>query len=271
MKFTKMQACGNDYIFVDYHEVKKYNLPELAVKISNRRFGVGSDGLITVEKLSDGEISMRIFNSDGSEGEMCGNGVRCSAIFARNKMGVLQDLITVKTKSRLTEVNLSNLKEPIAQMGLVSLIFQGEFLAERFKKVGLYIDYHDIFCVNVGNPHIVFFSSNPLSLLVEKTYKCGLFQDGINVEKVSACSLSSPKEPILSTEIYERGSGKTLSCGSGSVAVAYSYLMKKYGEISKTPTVTVRTEGGDLKVSFKDNTAFLQGEAKTVFEGEYEI
>lgn len=270
MKFTKMQACGNDYIFVDYSEVKKLNLSDLAVKTSNRKFGIGSDGLIAVDKLSNSEISMRIFNSDGSEGEICGNGIRCSAIFARNKMGVSQNLITVKTKSRLTEVDLSNLSLPIVKMGSVSLIFQGEFLAERFKKVGLYIDYCDVFCVNVGNPHIVFFSSSPLSLLVEKTSKCGLFQGGINVEKVTANKLSQPNHLLLS-EVFERGSGKTLSCGSGAVAVAYSYLIRKYGEIKEYAPVTVRTEGGDLTVDFRDNNAFLQGEAHTVFEGEYEI
>lgn len=266
MEFIKMQACGNDYIYLDGVKFSDAELSKLSVKLSRRRFSVGADGIIAVYNR-DGKISMKTFNSDGSEGAICGNGVRCSAVFAKRHLGALGSKITVKTKSRDVLVDLEKIDFPVAEIGEVNQLFTSIFLSDKLQKVGLYVDNRDIYSVNVGNLHLVVYTKNDLLALSEKVNKTNLFSDGVNIEKVYKIDESDVNNPKLSIEVFERGSGKTLSCGSGAVSVAYSYFLKKYGEVKEGIKVTVQTDGGSLFVQFKDGKAYLSGEIKQIYRG----
>ncbi|MBE5742350.1 MAG: diaminopimelate epimerase [Clostridiales bacterium] len=267
MEFVKMQSAGNDYIYIDGSKIEKLDLPSLAINLSKRRFSVGADGIISVSKISNGAVIMKMFNADGTEGAMCGNGVRCSAVFAKKFLGVTAEQITVKTSSKEVVVDIKNLSYPTALLGVVNEVFTSRFLADKFVKSGLYVDYHDIFSFNVGNLHLVLFTEKPLNEINETAMKSRLFEDGVNVERVYKIDESNLSLPILYTEVFERGSGKTLSCGSGAVAVSKAYLMKKYGALKSGITVTVLTEGGELKVFFKGENAYLSGEVKQIYRG----
>ncbi len=272
MKFVKMQANGNDYVYVEKSQIKTDDLSSLAKTVSNRRFGIGSDGLIVVEKINSESVSMQMFNSDGSEGKTCGNGVRCSAFFAQKYLDVSQSEITVLTKSNPAKVKIlssDNFSATAnANIGVPKRKF-APFLTQSLQKVGLYVDYQDVFEVDVGNPHLVFFTDKydlpTLSLGVEKS---NLYKDGINVERVYKVETLSPKGYLLFSEVYERGSGKTLSCGSGAVAVAYSFAQKT--RLSPSGIIfTVSMDGGDAQITFENDCAFLQSEVRIVFEGDW--
>ena len=271
MKFVKMQANGNDYVYVAKSQITTNDLSSLAKKVSNRRFGVGSDGLIVIDKIDSKTISMQMFNSDGSEGKTCGNGVRCSAFFAQKYLGVTQSEITVLTKSNPSKVQIlsrdSFSATVKANMGVPKRKFT-PFLVQSLQKVGLYVDYQDIFEVDVGNPHLVFFTDKyDLFSLSNGARKSNFYKDGINVERVYEIENLSPKHYRILCEVYERGSGKTLSCGSGGVAVAYSFAQKHSLDVDGV-TFTVSMDGGDAQISFENDCAFLQSEVKIVFEGE---
>ena len=269
MQFVKMHSQGNDYIYLDYNAVKNYDLSTLAKKLSRRRFSIGSDGLIAVEKINGKTIKMYMYNADGSLGLTCGNGVRCSALFAKNYLGVNSDDITVITKSNVAFVKLfysrgrvfaqSNMGKPIEE--------KIDNFNESLKKVGLYSDNQRIFPVNVGNRHLVCFTPEiNLDSIVTKIHSTDLYPDGVNVERVYSFEKLSQTEYILKAEIFERGSGKTLSCGSGTVAIAYAFL-----KMQRLPfddiTINVVTEGGILQAFFDGGNCFLSGEITEVYCG----
>ena len=279
MKFVKMQAVGNDYIYISHDQVIGQDIPGLARNLSRRRFSVGSDGIIVVEKIDGKKIKMRIFNADGSEGATRGNGVRCSAVFARKFLGVAENEITVLTKSRETKVTVLNSLPSFfgsqtkdvayakADMGSVFIGENGCNLCENLQKVGLYVDKSDIFRVNAGNEHLVFFTNFDLEKLSSATYKSGLFKDGINVERVFSVQKTDQNRFRLHAEIFERGSGKTLSCGSGAVAIAFAFA-KKENLLPCDSVFEVVTDGESLFVTFTQNRAHLYGEVVEVYQGE---
>lgn len=279
MHFLKLEALGNDYVYVDANEVKGYDLINLTKKISKRRTGIGSDGLITVQKITDTTIRMTMLNADGSEGAMCGNGVRGAVFFALKQLGVKSDKIKVITKSRNVLVKLccddlkdtSNLKRifATADMGEVKSGKNSSVLAEELSKAGLYVDKRQILHVNVGNPHLVFFEPNcSLTHISRAVIRSGLFPDGINVERVFKINNLNENESRLFMEVNERGVGKTLSCGSGAVASAYAFSIYSCRPLDTNLKVDVTTEGGTLSVYFEGGRAFLNGEVNLVFEGD---
>ena len=278
MNFYKLEALGNDYVYVNAEEVKNCNLTKLARKVSNRRLGIGADGLITVQKLTDSTIRMTMLNADGSEGAMCGNGVRGASFFAIKYLGLTSKTIKVITKSRSVAV-APNLSQPFVanalikfsatvDMGVPKSGINPSILAEELAKVGLYVDKRQILHVNVGNPHLVFFEPNySLSAICKAIIKSGLFPDGINVERVFKIKNSSENESRLFMEVNERGSGKTLSCGSGAVAAAYAFSVYSYRPLDTKLIVDVNTEGGTLNVFFEGGRAFLKGDVNEVYQG----
>ena len=281
MDFVKIEALGNDYIYVDANAVKGCDLPSLARQISNRRLGVGADGLITVEKITNSTIRMAMYNADGSEGAMCGNGVRGSTFFAYKNLGMKSNKIRVLTKSREVFVSLKESPKsnnlPLKQirltadMGVVSSGKNTLIIVEELAKVGLYVDKRQVLHVNVGNPHLVFFEPNySLTALTSAVSRSGLFPDGINVERVFKIKNKSENESSLFMEVHERGSGKTLSCGSGAVAAAYAFSVYSYRPLDAKLKVGVTTEGGTLSVFFEGGKAFLSGEVREVFSGAYD-
>ena len=266
MKFVKMHSCGNDYVYFEQGDLKKEDLPALAVKLSDRRKGIGSDGIICLKKRSGG-ITMRIFNADGSEGKTCGNGLRCSAFFAKKHMGFSGNKINVFTKSGLSPVIIEDLGEftsvATAKMGK-PYIFRPSFeMRAALKETELFLNERDVFAVNTGNEHVVFFSGLPLSVAVKHIEKTGLFPDGVNIE------CASVTQNGLKVEVFERGSGKTLACGSGAVASAYAAVIS--GRAKENEFLNVFMPGGTLQVKIINGEAFLKGETTEVFKGEYEI
>ena len=266
MKFVKLHSCGNDYVYFEQGNLKKEDLPALAVKISDRRKGIGSDGIICLKKRSGG-ITMRIFNADGSEGKTCGNGVRCSAFFAKKYMGFTGDRINVFTKSGLSPVVLEDVTNltsvATAKMGKPCFCRLSEEICSALKKTELFVNERDVFTVNTGNEHVVFFSGLPLSVAVKHIEATGLFPDGVNVE------CASVTQSGIKAEVFERGSGKTLACGSGAVACVFAAVLSKRAK--ENQFINVFMPGGTLQVKISDGEAFLRGETTEVFKGEYEI
>ncbi len=280
MNFIKLEALGNDYVYVNAEEVKGCDLVKLARKVSNRRFGIGSDGLIIVQKLTNSTITMTMFNADGSEGAMCGNGVRGAVFFALKNLGLATKTVKVITKSREVIVNahFDNLSDvsrfttirATADMGKVKSSINPSIIAEELAKVGLYVDKRQVLHVDVGNPHLVFFEPNyPLSTICLAVIRSGLFPDGVNVERVYKIKNISENQSKLFMEVSERGTGKTLSCGSGAVASAYAFSVYSYRPLDGNLNVDVTTEGGTLNVTFEGCKAFLTGEVNEVFEGVF--
>ncbi len=254
MHFTKMHGLGNDYLYV-FGNVPD-NIKELCAKLSDRHFGAGSDGMIYINECGTADFEMRIFNADGSEAMMCGNGIRCVGKYVYDKGYTDKTDLTVQTRS-----GIKNLKLDVSggyvtgvevNMGKVQI---GETL---------HVNGHEIIRVSMGNPHAVIFTDNIEDIELEKQGRSieDSFPGGINVEFVQ---LTGDNE--LRMRVWERGSGITLACGTGacaSAAAAVSCGLCQYG----TP-ITVELDGGILSVTVKkDGLISMYGPAQTVYEGE---
>ncbi|MBQ7642659.1 MAG: diaminopimelate epimerase [Clostridia bacterium] len=265
MRFVKMHAAGNDYIYFEQGSFSDEELSRLAVEMSDRHKGIGSDGIICLKKRGDG-VTMRIFNADGSEGMTCGNGVRCAAAFALKYMGVKGNPLPVYTRTGARKVLIEKSGQNLvctADMGVPTLSSTSEYFCEKLQSTDLFVNIRDIFAVNVGNEHAVFFSGLPLSVAAEHANGCGLFGGGVNVECVK-----NYKDGLF-VEVCERGSGKTLSCGSGAVAAVYAATVS--GRAKEGEFISVYFSGGKLEVKILNGRAYLKSEVCEVFTGDYEV
>lgn len=260
-----MHAAGNDYVYIRDQDYETERLAYLSRIFSDRRKGIGGDGLICVKKLDENAIRMRIFNSDGSEGATCGNGMRCAALFAAKYLGSRRNELTVKAKAGDYPVRLFfDGKEVIAEADFDEPreIFGGEKLFKALSPF-IKIDKNKIFAVNAGNDHLVAVGGEfNAEIYAKAAFRSGLFADGVNAEVISFCGND------IKVSVFERGSGYTLSCGSGAVASAFA--LKK---ITGKTEFTLKMPGGDLSVKFSDKIATLKGEINEVFTGniDYEI
>jgi diaminopimelate epimerase len=277
IKFTKMHGAGNDYLYVDGRAAKA-DWPKMAVKMSDRHFGAGSDGLILALSSSKADLRMQMFNADGSEGEMCGNGIRCLVSFAIEK-GIVSRKdrpISVETLAGVLEVT------PIYRNGTMSRArvsmgiprFEAKDIPvnvpgqSRVEDYPLTVDGNTfkISCVSMGNPHAVAFLDSPVDNL--PLDKLGplvehhpMFPKRVNFEVVNVLSPSH-----LKVRVWERGSGITLACGTGACAVAA--VARTQGKVGDD--VTLSLPGGDLQVHWPDNgPVILEGPVEKVFEGEW--
>ena len=262
--FVKMHAAGNDYVYFTQNALPDYLLPDLAVKMSDRHKGVGSDGIIVLKK-ADENFLFKIFNADGSEAKMCGNGIRCAAVYAHKYLGAKQkvEFLTLSGKRTVTTELIGDRFFACAEMGEPKNFLSSEFFSEKLQNTDLYVNKRDVFAVNVGNDHAVFFSGLPLPFAVKHVKMSGLFPGGVNVE------CASVTECGIKAEVYERGSGATLACGTGAVAVPYAAIKSdraKEGEFIK-----ILMAGGELEVKIENGNALLKGEVSEVFKGTYEI
>ncbi|ADP77799.1 diaminopimelate epimerase [Methanothermus fervidus DSM 2088] len=276
--FTKMHALGNDYILIDETRgeiVKEREKPEFVKKICDRNFGVGGDGVIFVSKSDNLDIKFRIFNADGSEAEMCGNGIRCFAKYVYEK-GILrkkrmkvetlagEKILNLKTKNNLVEsikvdMGLATFKSEKIPVKTKDKTFINKVCKLNDKKIKLS-------AVNVGNPHTVIFVDEVSRDYAEKIGPVienhPIFPERTNVNFVKVLN---PNEIKMIT--WERGVGITLACGTG--AVASTIVGRKLGKLNKE--VTVNLPGGRLKIEIyeKNNKigAFMEGKATMVFEG----
>ena len=278
MKFTKMHGAGNDYVYVNCFAERVENPEQVAIKVSNRNFGIGSDGLILIMPSDKADVRMRMFNSDGSESEMCGNGIRCVAKYAYDHGIVAKKEITAETgagiltlqlfandrnkvdkvrvnmgKPRLTRVEIPMLGEPAAQVVNEPL----NILHTTFR----------ITCASMGNPHCVIFVNDLANFQVEKygplIENHELVPRRTNVEFVE---LISPTEVRQRT--WERGAGETLACGTGASAVCVAGVLNGVTE----KRILNHLSGGDLELEWADDGyLYMTGPAVEVFSGEIDI
>ncbi|MCH5272052.1 MAG: diaminopimelate epimerase [Lachnospiraceae bacterium] len=275
MKFTKMQGCGNDYVYVNCFKETIENQKETAIKISDRHFGVGSDGMILICPSDVADFKMVMYNADGSQAQMCGNGIRCVGKYVYDYGLTKQTKVTVETLAGIKHLSLCvkegkvsevtvNMGSPVTEAGKIPVIAEkSPVVAEPIEVEGR---KEVMTCVSMGNPHAVFFVEDPLSLPLEQigpAYETHeRFPENINTEFVKVIDRNT-----LLMRVWERGSGETLACGTGACACAYAAILNGYTE----DTVTVKLLGGDLKIRYdrEENVIYMTGPAETVFEGEY--
>lgn len=276
MKFVKMHGAGNDYVYVDAFEQQIDDPAALAQQISNRNFGVGSDGLILILPSNVADVRMRMFNADGSEAEMCGNGIRCVAKYAYDRSLVDSTSIRVETGAGVRTLEISpnalGLVEKVrVNMGPPALLrseipMQGEpcsqFVDEEITADGMLFRAT---CVSMGNPHCVVFVEDlegfDLPRYGAALEHHPLFPRRINVEFVQVLS---PREVRQRT--WERGAGETLACGTGAAAVTVAGVLTGRTERS----ILNHLRGGDLEMDWsQEGDVFMAGPAVEVFEGHY--
>lgn len=260
MNFTKMQGLGNDYVYI-YTEKEIENPNQLSVKLSDRHFGIGSDGLIVISPSSVADFKMRIFNADGSEAKMCGNGIRCVGKYVFDNHLTDKTELSVETLSGIKYLHL------FTKGGTVKLVSvdMGKAVVgcrQSVKIEGQTVEYYP---VDMGNPHAVVFCKDAETVPVEKIgslfQKLDVFKDGVNVEFVSKIS-----ENRLRLRVFERGSGVTLACGTGACAGVSAAIKHKLC-LSNTET-EVKLDGGSLYITVDGEfSVSMKGPAEAVFDG----
>ena len=277
IKFTKMHGCGNDYIYINCFNQEIKNPNELSIKLSDRRYGIGGDGIILICPSDVADAKMRMFNLDGSEGKMCGNGIRCVGKFLFDNQIVKNPNMTIETLSGIKNVTIcqSNGKVSTVKVDMGKPEFSPSkipVVLNSDKVLNYPIDVGEhrfkVKCVSLGNPHCVIFMEDVKSLKIKDVGKLfehnKIFPEGVNTEFVEKLGNN-----LLSMRVWERGSGETLACGTGacaSVVAAVENGLCKMGQ-----DVTVKLLGGDLTVNYKDDTVYMTGNAEEVFKGEVEI
>ncbi len=277
MKFAKMQGAGNDYVYVNCFEEKVADPAALARKVSNRNFGIGSDGLILILPSQKADVCMRMFNSDGSESEMCGNGIRCVAkyaydhglvdrlqITAETGAGILTLQLFTNDKDKVDRVRV-NMGEPRLIRSQIPMTGAAE---ERVVNQELTVldRSFQITCVSMGNPHCVIYVEDldnfPLEKYGPAIENHPLFPNRTNVEFVEIVSFSEVRQ-----RTWERGAGETLACGTGASAVAVAGVLTGRSD----RTILNHLLGGDLELEWsREGSVFMTGPAVQVFEGVFD-
>ncbi len=262
MHFTKMHGLGNDYLYV-YGEVPE-NIAELSRRLSDRHFGAGSDGMIYISPSGTADFKMRIFNADGSEAKMCGNGIRCVGKYVYDKGLTDKTLLKIETLSGIKSLHMQT------ENGRVSAVAvdMGYAQAEEERTVFAAEQAVTGVPVSVGNPHFVIFTEDmekvPLYTLGPVLEKHEAFPGGVNVEFVQVL-----KENRLRMRVWERGSGVTLACGTGACASAAAAVSK--GFCRTDSPIEVILDGGMLAVCVSETMQVqMTGPAETVYEGDTE-
>ena len=275
MKFTKMQGIGNDYVYVNCFEEDIKNPSELSIAISDRHFGVGSDGLIMIMPSPAADARMRIFNADGSEAQMCGNGIRCVAKYLYEYGIKKSDRMTIETAAGLKTIELTVVNEDVTQikveMGTPELLRNEiPMLGENKQVVNEPLQVNDsvlyVTCVSMGNPHCITFVDDVDSIVLDVTGKAienhELFPERINAHFVQQISANKVK-----MRTWERGSGETLACGTGAVATGVACVLNNLTE----RIISTQLPGGELMVEWTgDNKTYMTGPAEIVFTGQWD-
>ena len=277
MKFAKMQGAGNDYVYVNCFEETIGDPVALARQVSNRNFGIGSDGLILIMPSEVADVRMRMFNSDGSESEMCGNGIRCVAKYAYDHRLVDKNEITAETGAGILTLQLFtndtglvdrvrvNMGQPRLIRGQIPMTGNPDEQVVNQELKVLDRTFH-ITCVSMGNPHCVIFVDNVDEFPIEKygpvIENHELFPNRTNVEFVEIVSHNEVKQ-----RTWERGAGETLACGTGASAVAVAGLLNERTE----RTILNHLLGGDLELEWtEEGSVYMTGPAVQVFEGVFD-
>lgn len=275
MKFTKMHGIGNDYVYVNCFEETVDDPERVSIAVSDRHFGIGSDGLILIMPSDKADFRMRMFNADGSEGMMCGNGTRCIGKYVYDHGLTDKTEITLETKSGIKRLRLFvtdglvdtvevDMGKAVLKPAEIPMNAEGDSFINKPIDVGG--KQYNITAVSMGNPHCVIFTRDIYGLELEKIGPAfenhPLFPERVNTEFCEILPDGSVK-----MRVWERGSGETWACGTGACAVAAAAVLCGYGEYGKE--ITVHLRGGDLTITYgKDGTVLMRGPAVEVFSGE---
>ena len=277
MRFTKMQGCGNDYIYVNAMEERVESPGRLAKAVSDRHFGIGADGLILIGASKTADFSMEMYNADGSKGAMCGNGIRCVAKYVYDSGIAKKDVLHIETKSgiKICRVHVENgeVTTVTVDMGKAELVpakipvdFPGDTAVKE--KITVLDKEYEVTCVSMGNPHCVIFGKDPDTIDLEKIgphfEHFEKFPERINTEFIEVLD-----NHTLKMRVWERGSGETMACGTGACASAVAACLNGY--CKKGEDITVKLRGGDLVINYTDDGVQMTGSADTVFTGIVEI
>ncbi len=276
MKFTKMQGCGNDYIYIDgsKEQVPLEEKSKLVRRLSDRHFGIGGDGVIFINPSTEADFEMEMYNADGSRSEMCGNGIRCVAKYVYDKGLTDKKTITIISAGQIKTLNLITQDKKVilveVNMGSPELLAKNipvisnneQVIMEDITVQG---KNYQMTCVSVGNPHAVVFTDDVTNLELEKIgpyfENHERFPNRINTEFVKIID-----ENTVQMRVWERGTGETLACGTGATATAIACILNGLTK----EQITVKLLGGDLEIYWdrETNLAYMTGPAAMVFEGE---
>jgi len=274
--FTKMQGLGNDYIYIDCFKQKtEGDLSQLAKEISDRHFGVGADGLVLIMPSEKSDFRMRMFNSDGSEAEMCGNAIRCVGKYVYEKGLTLKDIINVETLAGIKIIELDikdevvksvrvDMGEPILAAEQIPVISSKKGIVKEVLQIQK--DLVETTCVSMGNPHAIMFVDDINGVIIERIGP-EIENNKIFPRRTNAEFVKIINKELLEMRVWERGAGETLACGTGACAVLVASVLNGLSERK----AVVRLKGGDLLIEWNEenNRVYMTGPAEFVFEGEY--
>lgn len=278
VKFTKMHGCGNDYVYINGFEehIDAEIKPAFVQRVSDRHFGIGSDGVIFINPSEIADFEMEMWNADGTRAEMCGNGIRSVAKYvydhhmAKNEVMTIESMgkikyITVYPKDGVADRIRVDMGEPILTAKDIPVVSENEKVVAETIVVGN--NEYTMTCVSMGNPHAVVFL-DPDTLDIEKLgpkfENHSVFPKRVNTEFVRIVDRNNVK-----MRVWERGTGETLACGTGCCATAVACILNGFTD----RTVTVHVLGGDIEIEWNEenNHVFMTGPARTVFEGEISV
>lgn len=284
MKFTKMQGCGNDYVYVSgfTERIPQEKKPEIVRFLSDRHFGIGGDGVIFINPSREADFEMEMFNADGTRAQMCGNGIRCVAKFVYDKGLTDSEHITVISAGSVKYLDLTvekdsqlpgergtvktvrvNMGSPVLEPGKIPVVAEGETVVNE----PIYVEDEEyrMTCVSMGNPHAVVFAEGVADMKLEQIGP--LFENHVRFpERVNTEFVEIIDRQNVFMRVWERGTGETLACGTGCCATAVACVLNGLTE----SRVTVKLLGGELLIEWdrKENVIYMTGPATTVFEGE---
>ncbi|HWP50080.1 MAG TPA: diaminopimelate epimerase [Clostridia bacterium] len=274
LKFTKMHGCGNDYIYFNCFAQQVDDPEALSLRLSDRHFGVGGDGVVLICPSEMADVKMRMFNADGSEGKMCGNATRCIGKYAYERGLAKRPVMTLETLSGIKTLKLTvendevtavqvDMGKPVLNPVDIPVKLSGERAVNVEHLLAGQMQCFS--CVSMGNPHCVIFTENIDALDLEKigpAYENDpLFPERVNTEFVEVID-----DRTLKMRVWERGSGETLACGTGACATTVAAVL--CGHCKMNTDITLKLRGGDLTICYTGETVLMTGPAAVVFEGE---
>ena len=276
LKFTKMHGCGNDYIYFNCFETEIRDPEALAVRLSDRHFSVGGDGIVLICPSDIADAKMRMFNLDGSEGKMCGNAIRCIGKYLYDNGIVRKNPLTVETLSDIKTLSLGvgadgkvatvkvDMGKAILKPADIPVCLEGEDAVRR--KVHIAGGEYEITCVSMGNPHCIVFTDTPVETLELEKIGPKFENDPLFPERVNTEFINVLDTHTLKMRVWERGSGETLACGTGACASAVAACLNGY--CRKGEDITVKLVGGELVINYTDDAVTMTGSATVAFQGE---
>ena len=279
MRFTKMHGCGNDYVYVDCTVNDIENPNDLAIRVSDRHFAIGSDGLILIRPSEVADFKMSMFNADGSEGKMCGNGIRCVAKYVYDKGLTDKDVITIETLSgiKTLRLNIEGGKVATVRVNMGAPILEAKNIPTALNTVETLINYplevdgirYFTNMVSMGNPHCIIFTDEDVRGMELEKIGPGFEKNPFFPEQTNTEFANVLDRTHIRMRVWERGSGETLACGTGACATTVAAVLNGLVE----DTVDMELLGGHLTITYDrdENTVYMTGPATISFEGEIDV